>query len=221
MYSFKEEKKMNKMDKLIKTIKNVPRVYAWSTISHVEKQKRADCIQQIIQLINENKDEIKNDDGTLINYAIFLGNVGILKLLFKYSIDPNKCFEIYFEKIDDGENDFFGTFDPNGEFHEIFHEFGVKDTILISPLCYALLTDKVSFSIIKTIVNHGGNKIFYLNPLTKVQILYDANPDYFNNNWSNNFLGVDIDLICPVRDARIYDFLKKNIYEKKKHIVTI
>ena len=168
MYSFKEEKRLNKMDELYE-------------LYDIIRQQNSNDIKIILELINKNKDIIKNDDGTLISHAILLKNVSILKLLFKYGVDPNKCFEISYDDInivhDCGISYWFST---EYDVDIMLDEFNVRGTILISPLCYALLMNKTSLPVIKTIINHGGKKLFYLNPLTKIQILYESTPNCFN-----------------------------------------
>jgi len=205
MYSFKEEKRLNKMGELCE-------------LYDIIRQQNSNDIKNIIELINKNKEIIKNDDGTLISHAILLKNVPILKLLFKYGIDPNKCFEINYldcDIVDDGEISYW--FHVDYDFELMLNEFGVNDTILISPLCYALVMKKTSLPIIKTIINHGGKDLFYLNPLTKIQILYESVPTCVNHDWLNHFLGEEKnDILHPVRDAFVYKCLKKNIYEKNK-----
>ena len=145
-----------------------------------------------------------------------LKNVSILKLLFKYGVDPNKCFEISYDDInivhDCGISYWFST---EYDVDIMLDEFNVRGTILISPLCYALLMNKTSLPVIKTIINHGGKKLFYLNPLTKIQILYESTPNCFNNDLLNRFLDEEKnDILHAVRDAFVYKCLKKNIYEK-------
>lgn len=181
-------------------------------------QKNPNDIKIIIELINKNKDIIKNDDGTLISHAISLKNVPILKLLFRCGIDPNKCFEINYldyDIVDDGE--ISNWFSNEYDVELMLNEFGVNDTILISPLCYALIMKKTSLPIIKTIINHGGKDLFLLNPLTKIQILYESVPTCVNHDWLNIFLNeYKNDILHPVRNAFVYKCLKKNIYENIK-----
>lgn len=205
MYSFKEEKRLNKMDELYE-------------LYDIIRQQNSNDIKIIIELIDKYKDIIKNDDGTLISHAISLKNVPILKLLFRCGIDPNKCFEINYldcDIVDDGEISHWFSTDYDVEL--MLNEFGVNDTILISPLCYALIMKKTSLPIIKTIINHGGKDLFYLNPLTKIQILYESVPTCVNHDWLNNFLDEEKnDILHPVRNAFVYKCLKKNIYENIK-----
>ena len=182
------------------------------------RQQKSNDIKIILELINKNKEIIKNDDGTLISHAILLKNVPILKLLFKYGIDSNKCFEINYydcDIVDDGEISYW--FHVEYDFELMLNEFGVNDTILISPLCYALIMEKTSLPIIKTIINHGGKDLFYLNPLTKIQILYESVPTCVNHDWLNHFLNEEKNnILHPIRNAFVYKCLKKNIYENIK-----
>lgn len=165
MYSFKEGKRLNKMEQL-------------DELYDIICQKNPNDIKIIIELINKNKDIIKYDNGTLIRHAIYMGNAGILNLLFKYGIDPNKCFEIDFDE--NVNNTSCYKFNVDSETYDIFeyalNEFDVDVIITISPLCYALLVKNISFSIIRTIIDYGGQKIYILNPIEKMRLLYEQDP---------------------------------------------